>query len=191
MKKLFLIPLMIFLMAASCSRKTVQKPVELDEIVISSETTNEKVFFVYKGRLTWMKNLAKVTNCTLSKAGVYEDLSKKKSFDWTSDDGLEVAKKVMNAPTSELKTFKSNYFAYLRRKATPGQGPVTAYRNVGSSDVHFNTRTNPRSIEAMVETGCHEYGHVAGYGHGGNGLHTTGVPSELGAICVRHIKECL
>jgi predicted Zn-dependent protease len=182
MKKLIVLIFMGLLALNSCTE---------NEKVKESTPSIKREKISYTGSKQWAKDLVPIANCILTHSKLLNDLEKIESFDWTDDNGHEVLKKLLIGPVSEIKHYTSNYFAYLARKSTPGKSPVIAYTLKGKPDMYFNTRTNPRDVQLMIGTVCHEYGHIIGYGHGANGSHTTGVPNDLANLCVKHIEECL
>lgn len=187
MKNVFTVLFMCLFVVMACKddKPTTSEPVEEP----SSAGEYEDTKFVYNGTLDWPKDLVRVANCVLRKQAVYTKLSEKSSFDFTDHDGAKVANAIKYGPQSELKIYRSNVLASWWRRAMPGQGNVNAYTLSGSTDIFFNSRVNPRSTILMLKTMCHEFGHVVGYGHGGNGTHTTGVPNDMETVCAEVYKE--
>lgn len=178
--------LLILLLAVACS--TPKKNTQVIELTPPSQHGPD--IFVTDSSLEWMIGLAKAASCVVNLPEVKEDMAKIQDLDWTDDSGRQVAAKIATVQ-SDMKTYTSNLVAYGWRRFWPGFAPVTGYVNVGDTTIWLNLRANPRPIEAMVASVCHEHGHVIGYGHGSNGAHTTGVPNELAKICMKHIGRCL
>ena len=179
----------------SCATKKVTTPREPAEPTpveteIETPVDSSTSKFVYNGTRIWTKDLVEVANCVIQKPEVRQALKDIDSFDWTDDNGEVVAAKLLTGPVSELKHYTSNWWAYRARKLSPTKAPVISYTVRDSDNIWFNSRVNPRGMESMVRTVCHEYAHVLGYGHGSNGPHTTGVPNDLAEICGKSLGGC-
>ena len=180
--------LLIVLAAASCA---IDKGKDSGKfLTITPPPANRPVeVFTTESTHEWLIGLVKVANCAINRPEVKAMIAAADRFDFTEDDGGTVASKV-GTVQSEVRLYKSALVAYAWRRFWPGIAPVNGYVMSGDPTIWLNTRTNPRDTESMVESLCHEHGHVIGYGHGPNGAHTTGVPNELAKICKKHIGGC-
>lgn len=173
MKNLFITLVLITL--TSCASKKAIKPIEPPKPVD---------VITYRSSLNYIKELAKKTNCTLSKVEFQKEVSEILEFDLdpTHSTGAKVI--------SDLISKKCIISTY-RTKWPWSKAIAMAWTNEKEPIVYFNTRKNPRKMDSMINTAVHECLHKHGYSHGSNspaGKEKT-VPYWVGEIAQRHACE--
>ena len=161
--------LFLFLITSCATQKVAEKTPGFEEVY---NTTLE---------LDWLNKAVTVSNCTINLPVVKSEIESIKKFDFTSDTGLDVARKLYTLKV-QVETYKTHWLA-------PWKNRVIAHAK--DQAIFLNTRTNPRTMPEMVATLFHEYAHSLGYGHGSNGSHVTGVPFEMEKLGRKYAKECM
>lgn len=161
---------LILLLALSCATKKVESP----------EGSEDKEVFTTHLSHDWIKELVRVSNCTIARPNLKKDLEAIESFEHTDDSGREVAGK-LSSKKARVDLYTASWFA-------PWKNRVFAYAENGV--IYFNTRTNPREMRELVKTAMHEVSHLWGYSHNGNG-HDSGVPRAMEKLAAKHVEDCL
>lgn len=161
--------LFLFLITSCATQKVAEKTPEFKEVY---NTTLE---------LDWLNKAVTVSNCTINLPVVRGEIESIKKFDFTSDTGLDVARKLYTLKV-QVETYKTHWLA-------PWKNRVIAHAK--DQAIFLNTRTNPRTMPEMAATLGHELMHLLGYSHGNNSTHEGGVPNDIENIFREHSKECM
>ena len=154
-------------------------------LALFSSAVGAATFEVHPGLTTskaWLTELAQVVSCVSRQEALIIEVARSKPFTHTKDAPGVVAKKMLEDQSKVVfSTYRSRPFS-----------KTIAYRNVGSNIVYFNTRKNPRDTAQMVNTGIHEWLHVAGYGHGSNSAKGKGesVNYAVGKMAEKYVQFC-
>lgn len=135
-----------------------------------------------KSSLPWMKNLSATTECVIKDEGFQKEVSAIEKFDYSPKNGKQVV--------ADLLTFKKITLSTYKTKLPWSK--TIAYRPVGTAEVYFNLRKNPRDFSEMINTVIHEWLHVYDYDHGNNsavGKEKT-VNYAVGKISEKYVLNC-
>ncbi len=170
---------LILLMVMSCATKVEDN--SLGRPVINPVSVKD---FSVKSTIGWISETASIAECVIKRTDFIAEVAKTKSFDFSKDTGVDVARK-MSLPNPVILS------SYCKKPSFGRQ--TNAYRNVGSNIVYMNTCVKLNRIEKRVNTLVHERLHVVGYGHGNNNYKgkENSVPYAVGAIAEKYVKGCL
>ena len=170
--------ILIFIIAA-CST-TIKQTDETDIGVVSIEDGFQ--YFVTSSKVKWLKNVVSVSNCIAHNEKFLLAVSNIEKFDYTLSDGIDVA-----ISLGIKKKVILNTYWYLKKK-------VKSYSKAGTNRIYYNTRSNPRGLNLMINTAFHEKLHFLGYGHNGNynqHLKQGSVNHVVGKLAEKYINDCV
>ena len=147
--------ILLVLFLASCSTSVKQPENIYSDIEIEVIDSHYK-YFTTKSTLKWIKNVVTVANCIANNKNFLNKVESIQEFDFSKDNGLDV-RIMLNVKKNVY--LKSKW--YFSKK-------VKAWTNKNSNFIFYNTRSNPRAINAMINTAFHERLHFLGYEHGNN-----------------------
>lgn len=138
--------------------------------------------FTAKSSLLWVSSLAEKANCTIKNKDFLKEVEGFK-FTHTIHAGAKVAKDIKALPSIKIATYKT--------KNPFSKAIATTYPS-DKETVYLNLRANPRDMESMVNTVCHEATHILGYSHGDNSPKgkENSVPYKVGSLCQKYFKNC-
>lgn len=162
----------------SCAQSIPTKPTQAPEIEVPY-----RVNFDAKSSLKWPHETAKAANCVTNDKEFIDALRSIEKFDYSDDTGIDVYNKLMEIKAT-IRTYKT--------KNPFSKAIATTYKS-NKSDVYFNRRKNPRPMQFMVNTACHERTHLGGYSHGTNSSKgkENSIPYFIGSLCQKYyLKNC-
>jgi hypothetical protein len=139
--------------------------------------------FTAKSNLSWVESLAAKSNCIIKNDQLLKEIKGIKSFTHGVATGIKVADDLGKIPAIKISTYKS--------KNPFSKAIATTYPS-DKETIYLNLRSNPRAMDDMVATVCHEATHILNYGHGDNspvGKYNS-VPYKVQSLCKKYYHLC-
>lgn len=172
--------LLLLLLLASCATKTITPTVEPEKPVVVETPTIQADIFTPRTELKNLVEATKVANCVIRDSHFKDALESTLTFDYSSENGKSVYKKMISKKTT-VTTYYKRYTSAL------------AYTYLNGDEIYLNTKYTLREIASLVNTIIHEQTHAVGYTHGGNSPQGKGlsVPYRVGELAELNTKWCL
>ena len=131
----------------------------------------------------WLKIVAIKANCVLKREEFLNEVKLYPKFTHTNNTSSKVAEDLRALPEIKVATYKSK---------NPFTKAVATTYPKEKNKIYLNLRHNPRPVDDMVATLCHESTHVLGYSHGDNNPagKENSVPYKVQTICVKFLQLC-
>jgi hypothetical protein len=97
--------IILFILASCSTYQRVEKPVEVKPIVTES-VQGEIIEVKANSSLNYIQEVAKGVNCVIRKQSFIDEVSKIEKFEATSDNGIEVLKK-LHSKSCTITTYQN------------------------------------------------------------------------------------
>jgi hypothetical protein len=178
---------LLLLTLLSCATEITKTPtifIEPEPVKPVEVKPDNKVYFTTKISYHWLQNAVNCANIVINDPQFLSDISSVKSFDYSKDNGSDVASFIVNSKPIEVKLFTK----YLSK--------VVAVTYPSKPETYLNTKKNPRSLPGMANTLLHEMTHVANesgkyYTHGSNSSSgkDNSIPYYVGNLAEIHAEK--